>query len=171
MITIRRFSFVLAFMLGIVFTLISPIAAFANGDDILQRQQEVDQYLFETHAKEIGNQGFQVTHTRPNENYIEIGITPYNETYANYLYEHFGTEAIKVVDGEIAVTFTTQTASSITTSNSATNSAEISSANTAANSANRLTDSSSIPYFFYPLAVVLLVSIAVILIKKRLANK
>ena len=45
-----------------------------------------------------------VTHTGPRDGFIEIGITPYSEEYAGYLYGIFGSDMVKVVEGQQAVT-------------------------------------------------------------------
>jgi len=71
-------------------------------EEILQKQMEIDKYLFEDHIEEITKKGFNVTHTGPFDTYVEIGITPYNEENANYLYNIFGEGKIKVVEGQAA---------------------------------------------------------------------
>jgi hypothetical protein len=45
-----------------------------------------------------------VTHTGPQNDYVEIGITPYNDANANYLYGIFGKDMVKIVEGQPAVT-------------------------------------------------------------------
>ncbi|MTI47642.1 MAG: hypothetical protein FH761_07355 [Firmicutes bacterium] len=72
-------------------------------EDILKKQREIDKYLFEDHSDEIANQGFKVTYTGPLKNIIEIGISPYTEENAEYLYNIFGKDQIKVIEGEEAV--------------------------------------------------------------------
>ncbi len=67
---------------------------------ILNKQMEIDQYVFDQHKDEILAKGFKVTHTGPFENYIEIGIIPYNEENAEYLYNIFGRDIVKVVEGK-----------------------------------------------------------------------
>ncbi len=74
--------------------------------DLLKLQSEIDQYVFDDHLEEIEDMGFKVTHTGPVDNYVEIGITPYNDKNADYLYEIFGKDNVKVVEGEEAVLFT-----------------------------------------------------------------
>ncbi|AKL96006.1 copper amine oxidase domain-containing protein [Clostridium aceticum] len=71
---------------------------------LLEKQKEIDQYVFVTHVEEIAEAGFTVTHTGPRENYVEVGILPYDETNANYLYQLFGKEQVSVVEGIQAVT-------------------------------------------------------------------
>lgn len=73
-------------------------------EEIFQKQREIDKYLFEDHAEAILKKGFSVTHTGPFDGYVEIGITPYSEENAKYLYDIFGKEQIKVVEGQQAYT-------------------------------------------------------------------
>lgn len=73
-------------------------------ENILNKQREIDQYVFEQHKAEISEKGFKVTHTGPFKNYVEIGIVPYNDANADYLYEIFGRDIVKVVEGQQAVT-------------------------------------------------------------------
>ena len=70
----------------------------------LEKQQEIDKYLFEEHKDEIASKGFSVNYTAPNDGFIEIGISPFNQENADYLYEVFGKDVIKVVEGTQAVT-------------------------------------------------------------------
>lgn len=73
--------------------------------EILEKQKEIDQYLFIDNIDELKQQDFTVTHTSPTMTHVEIGITPYSEEYANYLYDIFGTELVQVVEGNQAYTF------------------------------------------------------------------
>ncbi|ABR47685.1 copper amine oxidase domain protein [Alkaliphilus metalliredigens QYMF] len=73
-------------------------------EKMLQKQREIDKYLFEDHAEEINKKGFMVTHTGPYDDYVEIGITPYNEENATYLYDIFGEDNVKIVEGQQAIT-------------------------------------------------------------------
>ncbi|WP_199620726.1 hypothetical protein [Paenibacillus alkalitolerans] len=86
----------------------APAADQAAEDALLQKQNEINDFVFGQGKDEIAQQGFTVTYTRPNNGYVEIGITPYNESHAEYLYEKFGRDIVKVVEGEQAVTFSTQ---------------------------------------------------------------
>jgi len=83
----------------------------AFDEDVLKKQREIDQFLFEDHAEEINNMDFKVTHTGPSDGYIEIGITPYTEENAKYLYDLFGDDQVKVIDGNQAVLYQTSEAS------------------------------------------------------------
>lgn len=78
-------------------------------DEMLKKQSEIDQYLFEQHKEEIAGMGFSVTHTAPTDEYVEIGITPFNEENAEYLYKAFGRDMVKVVEGMQATTMEIQT--------------------------------------------------------------
>ena len=73
-------------------------------EELYQKHREIDKYVFVDHADEIRLQGFGVTHTGPRDGYIEIGITPYSEEYAGYIYGIFGSDMVKVVEGKQAVT-------------------------------------------------------------------
>ena len=74
-------------------------SATAINEDMLNKQREIDIYLLDTHKDEIAEKGFEVTNTAPFENYVEIGIMPYNEENAEYLYNIFGRDIVKVVEG------------------------------------------------------------------------
>ncbi|WP_050753130.1 hypothetical protein [Pseudobacteroides cellulosolvens] len=52
-----------------------------------------------------------MTSTAPVGNYVEIGITPYNEANAEYLYNAFGKDMVKVIEGQQAMTMDTATTS------------------------------------------------------------
>lgn len=97
---------------------------------MLKKQDEINKYLFEQHKDEIKQLGFTVTHTAPFENYVEIGITPYNETNAKALYNVFGRDMVKIVEGAQAVTLVNQTTASNTVGSKIAESAEAVSAET-----------------------------------------
>lgn len=71
----------------------------AINEDMLNKQREIDIYVFDSHKDEIAEKGFEVTHTAALDNYIEIGIMPYNEENAEYLYNIFGRDIVKVLEG------------------------------------------------------------------------
>lgn len=82
-----------------------PAAAFdAVSDAMYKRQGEIDRYLFEEHKDEIAAKGISVTHTVASNEYVEIGITPYSDENAEYLYNVLGRDQLKVVEGTQAVT-------------------------------------------------------------------
>lgn len=72
---------------------------------LFEKQGEIDQYLFVDHIKEIEKMGFKVIYTGVAYNHVEIGITPFNDEYAAFLYDKFGDELVKVVDIEEAVLY------------------------------------------------------------------
>jgi hypothetical protein len=116
-----------AFIFSICLTLLSSGTALAKSGEVkttsvqaqqtsseselLQKQQEIDKYVFEQHKEDIAKKGFTVTQTGPIDGYVEIGITPYSEENANYLYEIFGRENVKVVEGIQATTLDISTTS------------------------------------------------------------
>lgn len=75
-----------------------------NGDVLTQKQQEIDLYVFEQYNKDFEEKGITVTSTGVINGYVEVGITPFNEGNANYLYEIFGKDQVRVVEGIQAVT-------------------------------------------------------------------
>jgi hypothetical protein len=74
-----------------------------EGNEILELQWEIDQYVFISNTEDIANAGFTITHTAPKEDYVEIGILPFNEDNADFLCEIFSEDKIKVVEGVQAV--------------------------------------------------------------------
>lgn len=67
---------------------------------------KVDAYIFEQGGLEkFQDMGFTVTHTGPMNGYVEIGIAPYDDKFADELYALFGDEQVKVVEGIQAVTY------------------------------------------------------------------
>ncbi len=47
--------------------------------EILERQKEIDDKVFKTHAADIREKEFMVTHTACMDGYVEVGISPYSE--------------------------------------------------------------------------------------------
>lgn len=77
---------------------------FANNEEaLLQKQKEIDEYVFEKNKAELEQKGIFVTHTGVVGDVVEVGIRSYDTKSADYLYEVFGNEMIMVVDGEQAV--------------------------------------------------------------------
>ncbi|MBS4537697.1 hypothetical protein GOQ27_04440 [Clostridium sp. D2Q-11] len=77
-----------------------------NGDvidnELIERHREVDKYIFETHIKDFEERGITVVTTgiNPITQYIDIGIIPYNEENASYVYDALGKDKIKVIEGQ-----------------------------------------------------------------------
>jgi hypothetical protein len=80
----------------------SAFGATTSSEDsrLFEKQKEMDQYLFVDNAEELEAMGLKVIYTGVADNYVEVGITPYNEEYAAFLYDQFGKELVKVVDTE-----------------------------------------------------------------------
>jgi hypothetical protein len=71
--------------------------------ELLAKQKEIDDFVFGTGSEELAKLGFKVTHTAPVGDRVEIGIVPYEENYAKFLYEKFGRDKVSVVEGFVAV--------------------------------------------------------------------
>jgi hypothetical protein len=79
----------------------------AEDSALYDKQSEIDQYVFVDHAKEIEKKGFSIVYTGVADSKVEIGITPFSEENADYLYDIFGKDAVKVVASEAAVLYAT----------------------------------------------------------------
>ena len=79
--------------------------ASSEDSSLYEKQREMDQYLFVDHVDEIEKMGFKVIYTGVAEKQVEVGITPYNEEFAAYIYDKFGMELVKVVDTEEVVLY------------------------------------------------------------------
>lgn len=84
-----------------------PQSAVAN--NLLEKQKQIDKFVFEEHANEISDKGFKVINTSVVGNFIEIGIMPYSEENAEYLYNAFGNDLVKIIEGKQVVTVGTAT--------------------------------------------------------------
>jgi hypothetical protein len=73
---------------------------------LFEKQKEMDHYLFDEHVQEIEKLNFEIIYTGVADTYVEVGITPYTEENAKYLYDIFGDELVKVVDTQEAVLYT-----------------------------------------------------------------
>jgi hypothetical protein len=105
-----------ALLLGacLTFSLPANTAFAATGDDeqvtiqiesispvdeaIYNKQVEIDQYLFKEHAKDIEEKGFKVLTTGVANGKVEVGITPYSEENADYLYGLFGKDMVTIIE-------------------------------------------------------------------------
>lgn len=72
---------------------------------LYSRQEEIDRYLFAEHAGEIKEKGFSIYSTVVAGDVIEIGIVPFTKENADYLYNIFGNDMIKVVEGDISIIY------------------------------------------------------------------
>lgn len=66
---------------------------------LADKQGEIDKYVFEQHAKDFADKGITVTNTGVVGDAVEVGILPYNQANADYLYGIFGKDMVKVVEG------------------------------------------------------------------------
>lgn len=74
--------------------------------ELLEKQKELDQYLFFDHVRDIEKKNFKVIYTGVADDYVEVGITPYSDENAEYLYSIFGKDLVKIVSAEEAVALT-----------------------------------------------------------------
>lgn len=135
--------------------------------EILKKQREVDQYVFEQHRDEIAQKGFVVTHTGPQGSYVEIGIEPYSENNAEYLYKLFGKDKVKVVQGQQAYTLELPAAGN-GEAGEVRVAVDIASAN---NSENEAVNTSMLLMFAYALSAVTILVVAVVTLKRMFSYR
>lgn len=99
-----KWKLMTALLLGFCLSFFSALSAFAVMEDMIEKQKEVDDYVFVQHQDELAEKGITVTHTAPLENTVEIGITPFTEENVSYLQGIFGADMVTIVEGEQAVT-------------------------------------------------------------------
>ena len=107
--------------LGLCLSVIASGTAFAQGggdssssvgisseemDILTKRQDEINILVFNDYAREIEEKGFQIIYTGVGDGYVEVGINPFNEDNADYLYEILGNDQIKVVESDEVVLYT-----------------------------------------------------------------
>ncbi len=69
------------------------------------KQGEFDKILFETNSKAIEDLGFMVNYTQVVEDYIEIGISPFSDANADFIYELVGKDGVKVVEFDQSIIY------------------------------------------------------------------
>lgn len=74
---------------------------------LYDKQLEIDRYLFADHVKEMEEKGIKVVYTVVSNDCVEIGVAGLTDENANYLYELFGKDNVKVVSAEEAQVYTT----------------------------------------------------------------
>jgi hypothetical protein len=87
---------------------VAPISATEQSEgtkELMEKQRQIDQYLFEEHAKDLEAKEIFINYTSIVDDYVEIGISPYNDENANYLYEALGKDSIKVVEFDQSVIY------------------------------------------------------------------
>ncbi|NLK74774.1 MAG: hypothetical protein GX288_05735 [Clostridiales bacterium] len=72
----------------------------SKDNKLYEKQKEIDQYVFVDHVDEIVRKGFTVVYTGIGSNFVEVGISPYKKEYADYLYDIFGSNNVRIVEGE-----------------------------------------------------------------------
>jgi hypothetical protein len=85
----------------------SGAAQSEENNAMMEKQKEIDQYLFVDHVKDIEDKGFMVNYTGASDTYVEIGISPYTEENADYLYDIFGKDEVKVVEFDQSIIYAT----------------------------------------------------------------
>lgn len=96
---------ILTFIFGVCILFMMTSITFAKGGEtMMEKQQKIDQYIFEDKTEELAEKGITVTHTVALENTIEIGIIPYSEENIRYFQDAFGKDQVTIVEGEQAVT-------------------------------------------------------------------
>jgi len=115
-----RLFFTLLVFVGVLCSFLTSVNANDEEipEEVLKMQAEVDEYVFTTNSEDFEKRGIMVTHTGPLGDKVEVGITPFSEENANYLYQLFGKEKIQVVEGIQAVTFNSDFDSGMATSTS-----------------------------------------------------
>lgn len=83
----------------------TPVTSEPVSDAMYQKQSEIDKVLFEDRNDEIVRKGITVTHTSASNEYVEVGITPFNEENEAYLNEILGNDKIKIVEGFQAIPY------------------------------------------------------------------
>lgn len=83
----------------------TPIEVKVKVDEkIYNKQVEIDNVLFKDRSSVLESKGINITHTVIVDDYIEIGIEPFNEENANMIYDLVGKDLVKVVEGTMAIT-------------------------------------------------------------------
>lgn len=83
----------------------TSVASDPVSEAMYQKQSGIDKLLFENHKEELAQKGIIVTHTGATNEYVEIGITPFNEDHATYLKQLLGDDKIKIVEGFQAIPY------------------------------------------------------------------
>jgi hypothetical protein len=109
-----------ALMLGLCMSALTTGAAFAQAtvsttsassgevqvdDALYAKQKDIDQYVFEDHAKEIEEMGFMINYTSVVGDLVEIGISPFSDKNADFLYAAFGKDNVKVVEFDQSIIY------------------------------------------------------------------
>ena len=74
---------------------------------IYTRQSEIDKLLFEENTKKIEELGFMVNSTSVVEDKIEISISPYEDEFADLIYDIVGKDDVTVVEMDQSILYAT----------------------------------------------------------------
>jgi hypothetical protein len=80
---------------------------------LYEKQKEIDQYVFTDHADEMAKLGFTVNYTGVSGDVVEIGISPYSDKNADYLYGLFGKDGVSVIAADENVLYALASSSGI----------------------------------------------------------
>jgi len=117
----------MAVMLGLCMASLSTAPAYAmlststpasgvsteQSDALITRQGEIDKLLFEANAKTIEKMGFMVNYTGVVDDHIEIGISPFNDDNANFIYDVVGKDDVKVVEMDQSILYASGAATDV----------------------------------------------------------
>lgn len=121
----------MAIMLGLCMATLSTGSAFAmiaekpatrdeaqspELDALYARQAEIDKILFEDNVKETEKLGFLVNYTGVVDDYIEVGISPYSDEFANFIYDLVGKDDVKVIEMDQSIMYASGVATGTATS-------------------------------------------------------
>ncbi|MDF2485345.1 MAG: hypothetical protein K0R46_1513 [Herbinix sp.] len=82
---------------------------------LTERQAEIDKLLFEDKAGEIEKLGFMVNYTGVVEDYVEIGISPFSDENANFIYDLVGKDGVKVIEFDQSIIYASGAAPDVVT--------------------------------------------------------
>ena len=78
--------------------LIASSEPLSYSEAVMKIQIELDKHMMKENGKIFTDKGFNIYKTLPNEDYLEIGISPYNEENANFIYQILGKDNARVVE-------------------------------------------------------------------------
>jgi hypothetical protein len=88
----------------------TPVSAEVTSEQseaLSKKQAEIDQLLLKDNAGEIEKLGFMINYTSVVEDYVEIGISPYSDDNANFIYDLVGKDGVKVMEFDESILYAT----------------------------------------------------------------
>jgi len=70
-----------------------------SSSEMLEKQREIEELLLIKNAKELEAKGLTITHIRPIESFVEIGITPYTSENVSFIFDVVGKGYVSIIDG------------------------------------------------------------------------